>query len=154
MSAIKPRTILSAFMLVAGLTILCVGCLLFSWDAKKESGIFFFIGAANVLGAWRLWRTAVTAGPARNRLQQIALASVPALTVYLAAYVFLGIRICGFQDPQNGASYCGFMYRYRWEAELFIPAAAAESLLLQRNIGTGTEDELTWSSPVREAHVL
>jgi hypothetical protein len=150
----KPRAILSVLMLVSGLAILLVSCRLFSWyswNAARESALFAFIGVANVLGAWRFWRVGVVGNPAPRLWQQSALLLIPALTLYLAGYAFLGFRVCGFKDPQNGATYCGFVYRYGWESRLFVPAAAAESLLFQRNIATGTEDELTWTSPVREA---
>jgi hypothetical protein len=151
----KPRAILSVLMLVSGSAILLVSCLLFSWyswNATKECALFSVVGLANLLGAWRLWRVGAAGNQAAGRWQQTSLMLVSALTVYLAGYAFLGFRVCGVTDPQNGASYCGFVYRYRWESRLFVPAAAAESLVFQRNIATGTEDELTWMSPVREAN--
>ncbi len=151
---IKPRAILSVLMLASGLAILLVSCLLFSWyswNATKECVLFSFIGLANVLGAWRLWRAGVSGNQATRRWQQFVLLLMPALTVYVAGYAFLGFRVCGFQESQTGASYCGFVYHYSWESRLFVPAAAVESLVFQRNIATGTEDELTWTSPVREA---
>jgi hypothetical protein len=154
MLIIKPRVILSAFMLVAGLTILSVGCVLFSWyswGAEKECALLGMIGLANVLGAWKFWR--LNAGSqATRRWQLSALSLMPALTVYLAGYAFLGYRVCGFE--QNGARYCGFVYRHAWESRLFVPAAIAESLVFQRNIAIATEDELVWVSPVREVDQL
>lgn len=150
----KRHMILAAFMLVSGLAILVAGCFLISWyssGAEKESALLLVIGIANVWGAWKVWRMGTTSNTVMGYSQQIALWLIPVATVYLAGYAFLGIRICGFKDPQNGAAYCGFMYRYRWESRLFMPAAALESLVFQRNVATGTEDELTWTSPLREA---
>lgn len=150
---IKPRIVLAAFMLVAGLAILSVGCVLFSWyswNVTKECVFFLVIGTANVLGAWTLWRRKTTVDEPARRGQLFALSLVPAVTVYLAGYAFLGYRVCGFQ--QDGARYCGFEYDHVWESRLFVPAAAAESLVFQRNIAIGAADELTWKSPIREAN--
>jgi len=73
------------------------------------------------------------------------------LVLYCTGYALLGHRVdgYGFRDPQTGANYSGFAYSYSWEAKLFIPAAAAESIICHRNVATGTKTELTWRSPVR-----
>ena len=70
------------------------------------------------------------------------------VSAYLTGYALLGHRMCDYRDDGN-ASYCGPCYRYSWEARMFVPAAAAESFIFGLNVVIGTEDELTWKSPVR-----
>jgi threonine/homoserine efflux transporter RhtA len=77
-----------------------------------------------------------------------ALMLIPA--IYVASYIVLGQRVCGYREQQTGAMYCGFSYTSSWKARFFIPVAAMESLIFQRNVAVGTIDELTWTSPVRD----
>jgi hypothetical protein len=134
-------------MLAAGLIMIAVAGWIFAgdnpWFWAKEGCIFLFVGAANLFGAWRFWRTS----PRTNRWVSAGLAIIPVLTVYFASYAFLGHRVCGVQPIENGASYCGPAFHYHWQSRLFIPAAAIESFVFQRNVVIGSVDELTWYSP-------
>jgi hypothetical protein len=84
------------------------------------------------------------------RFQRSIVLVVLLLVLYCTGYALLGHRVDGFRDPQSSANYCGFSYSYSWEAKLFIPAAAAESIICHRNVLTGTKTELTWRSVVRD----
>jgi hypothetical protein len=92
--------------------------------------------------------SAVAIGFLRLRSLRIAACAVFVVSAYLTGYALLGHRACDWRDDGN-ASYCGPFYRYSWEARMFVPAAAAESFVFGLNVVIGTEDELTWTSPVR-----
>ena len=110
---------------------------------EQQISILIVILATTVLSAVAAWFV-------RRRMLRITACFVLGLSAYLAAYALFGHRICGYSDAQSAESYCGPVYRYAWEARVFVPAAAAESFLLHTNVVIGTEDELTWKSPVRQ----
>ena len=72
------------------------------------------------------------------------------VALYFLGYALAGHRVSGYRDKQAGTIFCGFSYPDTWEAKLFVPAAAIESFVCNRNVVTGTRYELTWESPVRE----
>jgi hypothetical protein len=85
----------------------------------------------------------------RNLVLIATLMLIP--VIYVSGYIVLGQRVCGYREKESGAMYCGFSYSSTWKAKFFIPVAAMESLIFQRNVAVGTIEELTWKSPVRVA---
>ena len=70
-----------------------------------------------------------------------------AIVLYFTAYALFGRR-SSFLDRQTNATYFGVGYNDDWEARVFIPAAAIESYICNRNVATGTRTKLLWRSPV------